>query len=288
MATLSLGDVVPDVIRLERRPETDEPEDLEEGFMTLEQARPILGERYYFFKERVWDNVVRVTVQTNSGELECGTGFLFLSVAGRSMIMTNYHVVRNRRPGTAIQVCFDFDGPGIPALWYNCANPLYCSRDCQEVGEGVDENHRDFAVFRIYGEVHRTPMTLQHSAERANFSFQQGMKGIIVGHPNGAYKRLSIVDLHPDPDDGFNIERRYSPGTRPGSSGSPVLSSMDLVSAVALHYGVRRKKHCDTCTCGASVGVGVNILDVIDFIKRSPLTQRELQVQAQGLVVPPN
>ena len=206
-----------------------------------------------------------------------------LSVGGESMIMTNYHVVRNRRHGTQIQVCFDYDGPGSQLLWYNCDNPLYYSRNGQE---GVQEGHQDFAVFCIRGEVNRQPITLQHSAERADL---KNTKGIIVGHPQGGYKRLSIVDLHPDPDDGSNTERRYSlGGTRPGSSGSPVLSSMNPVSPVALHYGVRRKKHCDTCTCADGVGVGVNILRVIEFIERSPYTQRQLAVKAQALVAPSN
>ena len=202
------------------------------------------------------------------------------------MIMTNYHVVKNRRHGTQIQVCFDYDGPGSQLLWYNCDNPLYYSRNGQE---GVQEGHQDFAVFCIRGEVNRQPTTLQHSAERADLSLLKSKKGIIVGHPQGGYKRLSIVNFHSDLDDGSNIERRYSSeSTRPGSSGSPVMSSMNPVSPVALHCGVRRQKHCDTCTCAAGVGVGVNILSVIDSIKRSPHTQQLLQKQAQGLVVRPN
>ena len=283
MATSNLGGVEPDVISLERHQQPGETVGLEEGFMTLKQAEYILGEDYiFYFKQQVWDNVVLVRVQTRSRQFDCGTGFLFLSVGGKSMIMTNYHVVRNRRPETQIQVCFDYDGPGSQLVWYDCNNPLYYSRNGQE---GVDEDHQDFAVFCIRGKVNRQPTTLQHLAERANLSFQQSTKGIIVGHPQGGYKRLSIVELHPDSDDESNTERRYSSrSTRPGSSGSPVLSFRNPVSPVALHYGVRRKKHCDTCTCAD--GVGVNILSVIDFINRSPLTQCKLQEGAAKNVVP--
>ena len=180
MATSSLGDVEPDVISLKGHQQTGETVDSQK-FMTLEQAESILGEKYIYFKERVWDNVVLVRVQTRSGQRECGTGFFFACVGSEGMIMTNYHVVRNHCPGRKLQVYFDYYDSHVPK-WYTCDRPLYCSHDG---ADGVDEDHRDFAVLRIRDEVNREPTILQHSARRANLSFQQGMKGIIVGHPQG-------------------------------------------------------------------------------------------------------
>ena len=278
MATSSLGDVVPDVIPLERH-QTGGTVD-SQNFKTLEWARNNLGMKYLSFKNDVWDNVVLVEVETSSGQFDYGTGFFFAGVGGEDVIMTNYHVVRNHCLGTKIQVYFDYYDGQVPKQ-YTCERPVYYSHDG---ADGVDEDHRDFAVLpvRIQGRVRRNPMRLQRS-DLANVSFKQGMKGIIVGHPQGGYKRLSIVDLHPDPDDGSNTERRYSlGGTRPGSSGSPVMSSMNPVSPVALHYGVRRKKGA------AGVGVGVNILSVIDSINNHTRTQRQLQKEAAKYVVPPD
>ena len=81
MATSSLGDVEPDVMPLEGRQETGETVHLGEGFMTLKQAESILGKNYIpYFKERVWDNVVLVRVQTRSRQFDCGTGFFLLVV----------------------------------------------------------------------------------------------------------------------------------------------------------------------------------------------------------------
>ena len=280
MATSSLGDVEPDVLSLESGEETGETVE-SQNFKTLKWARKHLGMKYIYFKERVWDNVVLVRVQKERGQLDYGTGFFFAGVGGEDMIMTNYHVVKNRRSGTKIQVYFDYYDGNDPE-GYTCDKPLYCSHDG---ADGVDEDHRDFAVLPVstQGRVRRNPMTLQRS-DLANLSFQQGMRGIIVGHPQGGYKRLSIVDLHPD---GSNTERRYSlGGTRPGSSGSPVLNLKNPDTPVALHYGVRHQKHCDTCTCADGVGVGVNILSVIDFISRSQLAERKLHYKAAKIVQP--
>ena len=106
----------------------------------------------------------------------------------------------------------------------------------------------------------------------------QGMnlqQGIIVGHPGGGPKCISIVQFKPG--DFGDLEQHYpQQGTRQGSSSSPVLvdARLDVLSprnVYALHY---------------HAGAGINIRHVIDTISDQAI--HNLEEHGSSMQVPPD
>ena len=205
-------------------------------FMTLEQAerklQPIVFQKV---KDDVWPNVVQIFVPIAQKKITYGTGFIFRGPGGEKSVMTNYHVVRKFDQGLnqPVQVMLDYDGPGRGRC-IKVVGVQYHSRD----GNRVDADHRDFCVLKLEQAPEVEGITLEPTTGRLNAMFDHNFwnsvnpladegqrfgEGLIVGHPRGSYKRISVVKLS-HCEDVNSFTRAYEElGTRPGSSGSPVV-----------------------------------------------------------------
>lgn len=258
-----------------------------EYFMTLDQAKKRLDKDICSIIEmNVWDSVVLIEVPVHRSaskvKYNYGTGFVFLGPKHQKLVMTNYHVVRNRDSSLPIRVHFFYEDNGHSDHEDVTDNPVYYSRKGEQ--ERVDYDHLDFAVLKVENIPERLKSKLTpliHTAERGNFAFHPAMKefendhpprmsteqGIIIGHPDGGPKRISVVHFQPGRSD--DLKRRYSQtGTWGGSSGSPVLiNAMNPIftphTVTILHYGVKKDK-----TGARDCGVGVNTKYVLEAINR--------------------
>ena len=207
-------------------------------FMTYEQAeRNLHPNVFQKVKDDVWPNVVQIIVPIAQKRNAYGTGFIFKGPGGEKSVMTNYHVVRKFDQGLnqPVQVKLDYDGPGR-GRFIKVVGFEYHSRD----GNRVDADHRDFCVLKLEQApevegIMLDPIT-DHLDAMFNHSFWNAMnplfppdegqrfgEGLIVGHPRGSYKRISVVKLS-HCEDVNSFTRAYEElGTRPGSSGSPVV-----------------------------------------------------------------
>lgn len=259
-----------------------------QNFMTLAEAKKALHVKVWEnIRDTVWNNVVRIEVPTAEGTA-FGTGFVFIGPLNRTQVMTNYHVVKDHDGISPIRIGFfyedDDDGP-LHTVEFN-KSPTYYSPNGERHGTGQKQ---DFAVFDVDGIPDYTKgIDLVHSDssstpfdETAKTFFAKPGKhlpskmkideGVIVGHPGGGPKRISIVRFQPGEED--DLERRYSrEGTARGSSGSPVLVNAIhtiLVRGVfALHY---------------KSGKGINIQHVIKTISKQ--ARPSLQKRGKSLQV---
>ena len=209
-------------------------------FMTLEQAaRKLQPNVFKKVQVHVWPNVVQIIVPVAQRIKECGTGFIFKGPGGEKFVMTNYHVVRNFNQGLnqPVQVKLDYDGPGR-GRFIKVVGFEYHSRD----GNRVDADHRDFCVLRLERAPEVEGIMLEPTTGRLDAMFNHSFwnavnplvgegqrfgEGLIVGHPRGSYKRISVVKLS-HCEDVNSFTRAYEElGTRPGSSGSPVVCNCD-------------------------------------------------------------
>ena len=259
-----------------------------QNFMTLTQAKQALdAEVWEVIKTMVWNNVVRIEVKTQNG-CGMGTGFVFLGPLNRKQVMTNYHVVKDHDGVSPMRIGFFYDGGDGPTVTLECDNtPTYYSPDGERDEEGQEY---DFAVLDVDGIPEEAMgITLEYT-NRYNLPFDANAamffdkpenrlprlmninEGIIVGHPDGGPKRISTVQFQYGKEG--DRDRVYSrEGTRPGSSGSPVLVNAIHTTLVrgrvyALHY---------------RSGLGINVQHIIGAITQQaqPLLQehgKSLQV----------
>ena len=242
-------------------------------FMNLEQARGNLHPTVFEqVRSSVWPNVVQVIVPVTQQKNAYGTGFIFKGPYNQKLIMTNYHVIRpfNQSLKRPIQVKLDYDSPR--AGWIIPVDGIeYYSRS----GEKVDADHCDFCALRLQSDLEREGILLESTTGRLNAMFSKTVwdatesifrdgerfgEGLIVGHPRGSYKRVSVVKLAPCEDEGnVNFTREYEEvGTRPGSSGSPVVCNcVNRVTSTKWVYVLH-----------FASGRGVTIVKVIDAINR--------------------
>ena len=258
-----------------------------QNFMTLPEAEQELHTKVWEdIRDIVWNNVVRFEVPTGNGPI-FGTGFVFLGPLNRKQVMTNYHVVKNHDGISPICIGFfyeDADGPRL-TLKFN-KSPTYYSPNGERHERGQKQ---DFAVFDVDGIPEDIEgIRLEHS-DCSSTPFDENAKkyfaipgnrlppkmeinqGIIVGHPAGGPKCISVVEFQSGEE--HNLVRRYSrEGTTPGSSGSPVLVNARHAilgrGVHALHY---------------RSGKGVNIQKVIKTI--SEQAQPLLQEHGKSLQV---
>lgn len=237
-------------------------------FMTLEQAREQLYPNVFQqVRESVWPNVVQVIVPVDHRNAY-GTGFIFKGPHGQKLVMTNYHVIRNfnKSLNRPITVKLDYDRPGAGII-IEVTPYKYYSRD----GPALDADHRDFCALKLKKDPEREGILLEPTTGRLDAMFnkwdatnsmlgegQRYGKGLIVGHPRGSYKRISIVQLTPCEDVQLFTRKYEKRGSRPGNSGSPVLCNCvnPVTSArwvYVLHY---------------ASGRGVTIVKVIEAISQ--------------------
>ena len=250
--------------------------DQRQNFMTLTQARQALHEDVWEdIRDIVWNNVVRIKVQTAKGTT-FGTGFVFLGPLKRKQVMTNYHVVSDHDGVNPMHIEFFYDDdedavrPTVTREFNN--PPTYYSPNGEP--HAIGQEH-DFAVLDV-DDIPEEAMGIHlEYANRGNLPFDENAanvfdkpenrlprlmninEGIIVGHPEGGLKRISIVQFQPGRED--DLERRYSPeGTRPGSSGSPVL--VNARPAILVRGRVYALHYCP--------GLGINVQHIIRAISQ--------------------
>lgn len=164
-----------------------------------------------------------------------GTGFL----VGRRTVLTNYHVVKDAIarsiPGGKIVCTFDFNDDTVPnVLFHGSENWLgphspYSQSDITGSGQpGSDE--LDFAIITLAEEVEPTRRALAWPLAPPIVAQRDFL--VIGQHPGGDAAQIAFGEVVELPQSGLRY--RYDVTTRPGSSGSPVLS-LDL-ELVALHH----------------------------------------------------
>lgn len=226
MADVSFSNREADVPNERNGDEFNAPE-----FMTLDEAKGRLDDAVFRqVRDDVWPNVVQVIVPMNEGHTATGTGFVFKGPHSK-LVMTNYHVVSewNGKLEDPVLVKFGYDKPDTGET-IKVQSFQYYSKD----GVKVNADQYDFCTLEL---VEDPPAAvngiLMDLSERTldymfNYALQQAVgikdpKGIIIGHPRGSYKRISIVNLTPC-EDKTKFTRKYTAiGTRPGSSGSPLV-----------------------------------------------------------------
>ena len=242
-------------------------------FMDLEQAKKNLHPTVFEqVRSSVWPNVVQVIVPVTQRENAYGTGFIFKGPYNKKLVMTNFHVIRpfNQSLKQPIQVKLDYDKPGVGQII-----PVDGVEYYSHSGEKADADHCDFCALSLRSIPEREGILLESTTGRLNAMFsktfwdatesfcgdgQRFGEGLIVGHPRASYKRVSVVKLTPCEDkDNVKFTREYDTrGTRPGSSGSPVVCNCvnNATSAkwvYVLHF---------------ASGSGVTIVKVIEAINR--------------------
>ena len=218
-----------------------------------------------------------------------GTGFVFLGPQNRKQVMTNYHVVKDHDGVSPMRIRFFYDGVDDPPVTRECNNtPTYYSPDGEPHGEGQE---LDFAVLDVDDIPAKATGISLECTSRCNLPFDENAanfvdkpknrlpplmnitEGIIVGHPEGGPKRISIVQFQ-DGNEG-DRDRSYSPqGTAQGSSGSPVLVNAIHTTLVcgrvyALHY---------------RSGQGINVQRIITAISQQ--AEPLLRDHARSMQVP--
>ena len=232
-------------------------------FMTLEQARGQLHlDVFQQIRESVWPNVVQVIVPVDHRNAY-GTGFIFKGPHNQKLVMTNYHVIRrfNESLNKPITVKLDYDRPGAGIIIQVMKYQYY----------SLDADHCDFCALTLKKDPGREGIHLEPSRGRLDHMFnlwdatnsmldegQRYGKGLIVGHPRGSYKRISIVQLTPCEDVELFTREYEKHGSRPGSSGSPVLCN-------CVNQGTSAKW---VYVLHFASGHGVTILKVIEEISK--------------------
>ena len=247
------------------------------GFMTLEQAERSLDRTVFQqVRQSVWPNVVQVIVPVDKGENAYGTGFIFKGPGDKKLVMTNYHVIRdfNQSLKRPITVKLDYDMPNTGRIIQvaDCQIKYY-SHD----GRVVDADHRDFCALTLEEDPERDGIILEVTRSHLEAMFSKSMwnatnsmldegqrygKGLIVGHPRGSYKRISIVTLTPCESVELFIRNYEERGTRPGSSGSPVVCNCANLATSAEWV----------CVLHFASGQGVTIVKVLEAINQQMKT----------------
>ena len=267
------------------------PAPLGKNFMTLEEAKNELEPNVWddIAESKVWDSVVQIVVPKENGKRGYGTGCVFQALSSK-YVLTNHHVVREHSKGKGpILVKFFYNSPTSPGEKCEVDEDIKYYSRCpdEKQGDKSDEEYYDFAVLGVKNMPQNIkPITLMacEGRHKSLFSsvFTKACKdlginlgqGLIVGHPQGEHKRISIVDfVVRDDDEGCDdVIREYSKeGTRPGSSGSPVfLNAKNEAFAphwvCALHF---QKKN--------GAGRGVSILKVIEHIRKCEVKKTEVK-----------
>jgi hypothetical protein len=189
------------------------------------------------------------TAQIEIGGKVHGTGFL----VGKSLLLTNWHVVQNARANAVAR----FDHKVLPggtvagkgrvvpfaADWLVAQSP-HDSPQLELGKEGPPPGTWDFALIRLAEPVASQGIGPQQSAggdprghydlDGSDYDFENGEPLLIVGHPNGRPMQLSYAS----PSGAKRIKHlnrvRYHTNTEGGSSGSPVFNRNWRV--VALHH----------------------------------------------------
>ena len=170
-------------------------------------------------------------------------GMSIKPVPASKHVLTNYHVIKQHNRDMGPIRVFFYDCPEEVDVEERVADfdEKYYSRDPKD---SDDEKCYDFAVLNVNDIPSRAKgINLMASIGRHTAVFSKKFfkaiqeilpsevvihQGIIVGHPLGKHKRISIVDFTLDGDDNEEEDddamRAYSKdGTQPGSSGSPVM-----------------------------------------------------------------
>ena len=238
--------------------------------MTLEEAEKNLDRTVFQqVKESVWPNVVQVIVPVDKGETAYGTGFIFKGPGDKKLVMTNYHVIRdfNQSLKRPITVKLDYDKPHTVRT-IEVTGCHYYSRD-----GAIDADHCDFCALTLVKDPERDGIILEVTRSRLEAMFSKSMwnatnsmldegqrygEGLIVGHPRGSYKRISIVKLDPCENVEFFTRNYEKRGTKPGSSGSPVVFNCDNLATSAEWV----------CVLHFASGQGVTIVKVLEAISQ--------------------
>jgi len=202
-----------------------------------------------------------------------GTGWLITS----TMLVTNHHVInaRAKRDGDvpmasevdlALQakhstVTFDYDTDGAPGVDVDSSELLAWSREL------------DYAVVRLAEDSGRQALPVHAMTVTATQADNVAVN--VIQHPDGKEKRVGLRNNVVY--DSSVRDLRYFTDTKPGSSGSPVLT--DGWRVCALHRGAKRVDVPFQGKTSSYVNVGTQISAILsDLQARYPALYAEIGV----------
>ena len=166
-----------------------------------------------------------------------GTGFLL----GPSVVMTNYHVVKDviKNPALCTHVKLRFDYKTYAEITtLNEGQVFRLFGDANSLLDHSPVDDLDYALLNVAGKPGKAPVGGQQGAPARGwlkpqlYAFEAGEPIIIIQHPQAAPLKItigSVTSIKPDQN-----RIHYSANTLPGSSGSPCFDS-DW-NLVALHH----------------------------------------------------
>ena len=167
-------------------------------------------------------SVARLRFVGDNGKMYVCTAFLVTS----DLMMTNQHCISSTSEMESTLVDFDYDTDGSPGLTLRLSALL------------ETDYALDYSVIRLVRPVGRTPFEL------ATTSLADGQQLLIIQHPGGEPKQISLEDCTVD---GVQVTGRlgtptdfgHQCDTKGGSSGSPVLEFGGRTVVGLHHLGIR-------------------------------------------------
>lgn len=154
-----------------------------------------------------------------------GTGFL----VEEDVLLTNHHVVKSKERAREFEVIFNFQ----LSLSGIVARPQKYTLDPDSLFITSPQDELDFTMVRINGspglEWGFIPLREAH--------VEENMAAIVIHHPRGTYKKISLGDNEIVNVDRDNHRFHYLTDTHDGSSGAPVFD--DHFTLVGLHHGAQ-------------------------------------------------
>jgi len=167
---------------------------------------------------RAWGrSVARLRFVGDDGRQYVCTGFL----VSQDLLLTNHHCIKSNSEMASALVDFDYDSSAAAPITLRLRDLV------------TKDQELDFALLRLSEPSGRPPLRLE-SAEPG----QQGL--VIIQHPGGSPKQVSILDCRPANQEVSGISSRLTDfghlcDTLGGSSGSPV-QVLTSGNVIGLHH----------------------------------------------------
>ena len=206
-------------------------------------------------------SVCRIRVPVRGGWY--GTGFL----VGPNLMMTNNHVISDKREASQCEVEFNYehdkDGVLKHPIGFNLHpdDIFFTSKDLDVTFVSISTNSNAGIPIERFGYLRLLPIS------------GKGLPGewvTIIQHPNGDPKQMTIREnqiLEGDSNDAPKKFIHYTTDTDPGSSGSPVLN--DQWQVVAIHHKAVPNPDSDNDEIEFIANEGVRISAIFTLLESS-------------------
>lgn len=162
--------------------------------------------------------------------IQCGSALATGCVVGDGYVLTNAHVLPSREAAARAVAIFDFedlaDIPSVLRMALDSSLPMYklAPEDFFFISAPVpfavpQGRSLDFCLVRVGARVNEGRQHRLQPIPLAADTPRVGQRVVVIGHPFGSVKRLSVGKVTQNGKAYF----RYDVPTRPGSSGSCVL-----------------------------------------------------------------